>query len=105
MMTRQYGRQHSVSQSQAVQNIESEVIHGHVVPDRLLFTMPSNPSKTEKTATYEVVTGEEGKEKDFPLVVVAIQQQGSNGGFVDRLDTLNRNFNSDKIQLWTQGSK
>ena len=54
-----------------------------MVPDRLLFTMPSNPSKTEKTATYEVVTGEEGKEKDFPLVVVAIQQQGSNGGFVD----------------------
>ena len=104
-MTRQYGsyRQHSVSQSQAVQNIESEVIHGHVVPDRLLFTMPSNPSKTEKTATYEVVTGEEGKEKDFPLVVVAIQQQGSNGGLVDAPNL--RYLYSDKIQLWTQDSK
>ena len=103
MMTRQYGRQHSVSQSQAVQNIESEVIHGHVVPDRLLFTMPSNPSKTEKTATYEVAAGEEGKEKDFPLVVVAIQQQGSNGGFVDTPNL--RYLYSDKIQLWTQDSK
>ena len=54
-----------------------------MVPDRLLFTMPSNPSKTEKTATYDVVASEEGNEKDFPLVVVAIQQQGSNGGFVE----------------------
>ena len=75
-------RVYPVLQSLAVENIKSEVIHGHVVPDRLLFTMPSNPSKTEKTATYEVVESEEGKEKDFPLVVVAIQQQGSNGGFV-----------------------
>ena len=41
-------------QSLAIENVKSEVIHGHVVPDRLLFTMPSNPSKTEKTATYEV---------------------------------------------------
>ena len=64
-------------QSLAIENVKSEVIHGHVVPDRLLFTMPSNPSKTEKTATYEV--REDDNDKDFPLVVAAIQPQGRNG--------------------------
>ena len=68
------------SQSLAVENIKSEVIHGHVVPGRILFTMPSNPSKTEKTATYEAAGGD--NEKDFPLVVVAIQPQGSNGWYL-----------------------
>ena len=52
-----------------------------MVPGRILFTMPSNPSKTEKTATYEVAG--EDNEKDFPLVVVAIQPQGQNGRISD----------------------
>jgi hypothetical protein len=48
---------------------------GHIVPDILMFTMPSNARKTEKTVMYD----ERKQKTEGMLVAVAISPTGRSG--------------------------